>query len=194
MLYLYKLTERESWLTRAEAGVRYLLMTARPQSDFEDYWLLRSLSELFRHVRNPRYHQQAEQIATVIANHQHPGRPQADWLGSFGKPPSAIATAARLEGLCAVYHLVNVANVAVNRQAHERRHDIIWLAGRFLLQLQCEPETVMYLPKPARARDGFRQQLTDFTIRLDDVYRSITGLLAVYRLTGEPTSQVIRYN
>ncbi len=190
LLYVYRVTQRESWLERAAASAHYLLAIAKRQRPVrEDDWLLQGLSELSRDRPHPDYQHQATRIALAILSHQHSGEPQPDYLGSFGDPPRAKTTAAHLEGLCAAY-----AFTVGNADSNTHDQDALWLASRFLLQLQCEPETVMYLPNPQRARDGFREQLADFTTRLDDVYRTIMGLLAMYRLTCVATPQAVRHH
>jgi len=198
LIYVYRATQRDSWLQRAEAAARYLLAIA-PARDLDNYWLLCGLTELFACLGRADYRERAERLAAAVASRQHQAGydRQPDWLGSFGQPPSATATAARLEGLCAVSQMTRLVargDPSETLSDRDRRQEAIWLASRFLLQLQCEPTLTMYLPQPERACGGFRQHLDDFTLRLDDTYRSIASLLAAYRLTAVPIAQVARAN
>ena len=188
MTKIHALAPDKTWLDTAEAGARYLInerdggLTDAELS--HDHWLLYALNELYRYRPKPLYLSHALRIARAILQSQNRQPAYPDWRGSFHRPPRSTPTATRLEGLCAAYLL------AKDFGHLKESEDIlkgVWLCAEFQLQTQFRPESVMYLSNPQRALGGFHRSLANFEIRIDYVQHNISGLLSLYRITGDWT-------
>lgn len=183
---LYKLDGQQRWLNIAEKAANYIINVRDKNKSIEnldhDHWLLYGLNEL--HLMNPKqmYVEHTQKISQAIINAQCLKSENADWIGSYYKPPRSTPTAIRMEGMCAAYHL------AKRSGQYDYANKILETIKRgiaFQLQTQHQPESVMYLPNPQKALGGFKQSLTNYETRIDYVQHNISSILALYKIVNE---------
>lgn len=170
------------WLGAAERGARYRIRHGRWPWSWtisHDHWFLYALNELHRIRPDASYLDNALRISQSMISGQNRKSDHPDWVGGWFDDPGSTPAATRIEGLCAAYRLARDFNKP--REAAAMR-EAIRLGASFGLQTQFRPESIMYLDDPARARGGFHDSLTDFTVRIDYVQHNVSALLGYYRI------------
>jgi hypothetical protein len=183
LLRLYAQDRNKAWLDAADRGAQWLIevrdrgtTTAKLN---QDHWLLYGLNELYRFRKRPIYLTHTLRICEAIGGSQNRRPSQPDYLGSYNDPPRSTPAATRAEGMMAAYRLVR--DFGTKKQAQSIR-DTIYLTVAFQLQTHFGPESVLYLDDPVRTLGGVHESLTNFSIRIDYVQHSLSGLLAIYRM------------
>ena len=181
---LHALDGNSEWIDVAMANARYITQQrdrGRPSKDLpHDHWLLYALHDLYRARPEPWLLEQTERYGRAIVGAQRNGAGDTppDWAGSFYTPPRSTPSATRAEGLLAAAALLReCGDPDVGAEfllAAER-------ATAFMLQLQFDPISAMYLDDPLRAQGGIRKSMTNYTVQIDYVQHGLSAMLALLR-------------
>lgn len=181
---LHALDGNPEWIDVAMANARYITQQrdrGRATEDLpHDHWLLYALHDLYRARPEPWLLEETERYGSAIVNAQRDGAGDTppDWVGSFYTPPRSTPSATRAEGLLAAATLLRECGDA---DAADEMLQAAERATAFMLQLQFDPISAMYLDDPLRAQGGIRKSMTNYTIQIDYVQHGLSAMLALLR-------------
>jgi len=191
---LYSLTKDTMYLDAATLAAQYLILDRDADVSIEnlnhDHWLLMGLNELYRFQPNQIYLDHATKISLAIIRFQRNEydrlAEKESWLGSYYTPPRSTPTATRSEGLLASYQLFSAFSrnqTLINSIAYA-----INLSIHFQLQMQYTTETMKDQNHSSWGIGGFKESVTDPTIRNDYVQHNICAVIGFYQLlTMDPS-------
>lgn len=171
----------ESWIDVAVAATNIQVAHDEDEHDEDqfvvDHWLLHAIGELPSSRVTPSLVEYAMQTVHIAVDHQNEemeDEDELDELGVYFNDLSATATAAKTEGLCAIYQLAVEKGRAEEAKAI---FDSVILAIRYQLQAQFQPENALYMRDPKRIIGGFHESIIDTEMRLDHTYHNLGSLL-----------------
>jgi len=180
----------EGWLDVAAAATAFQVSEDEEDEEEEfviDHWLLYAIGELPSSKRTPEFVEHAMRSVHIAADHQNEetdDEDELDELGLFFGDLSATATAAKTEGLCAVYQL------AVEEGRKDEADAIVHVVNlglRHQLQVQWQPEHALYMKNPKRILGGFHESIIDTEMRLDHTYHNLCSLLCTADMMAHRT-------
>jgi len=191
---LYDLTGDQSLLDTATLASEYLILDRDADVSIEDlnhdHWLLMALNELYRFDQKQIYLDHSGKITQAILESQRNEynrlAEEESWLGSYYTPPRSTPTATRSEGLIASYRLFN--DFSSNQSVLDAISYAINLSIHFQLNMQYTFETMDELNHSSWGIGGFKESVTDSTIRNDYVQHNICAIIGYYQLLTENPS------
>jgi len=185
---LYSLTKDTMLLDAATLAAQYLILDRDADVSIEnlnhDHWLLMGLNELYRFQPNQIYLDHATKISLAIIRFQRNEydrlAEKESWLGSYYTPPRSTPTATRSEGLLASYQLFTA--FSRNQTLISSIAYAINLSIHFQLQMQYTTETMQDQNHSSWGIGGFKESVTDSTIRNDYVQHNICAIIEFYQL------------
>ena len=185
---LHALDGDPRWIDVAMANAQYITQKRDRGVASEDlphdHWLLYALNALYLAQPEPWLLAQTERYGQAIVDAQRTsgGGTPPDWTGSFYTPPRSTPSATRAEGLLAAATLLRECgdpDVADGFLLAAEQ------ATAFMLQLQFDSISAMYLDDPQRIDGGFRKSMTNYTVQIDYVQHSLSAVLALMRTPME---------
>ena len=170
----------EQWVQVASKAAEYQVSQDALEDDEDfviDHWLLYGIGELPRSKVTQNlidYVSRSIQIAYDNQNGEMENEEELDRLGVFFGDMSSAATAAKSEGLCAVYSL---AVEQKHTREVERIVESVTMGIRYQLQTQYQPEHAMYMRNPKRILGGFHESIVNTEMRIDFTYHNVCSLL-----------------
>ena len=189
LMALHHCDARGPWLKAARRAAHFLIEVRDRDLPVarlaHDHWLMLALAELSRVDPSPVYRRHLLRLSEAICQAQLSDQEESDWNGGFYRPPRSGPTSIRLEGLGAAVRCLQGTDVRRARQAMDR-------AALFLMQLQIQPESAAFFPRPELCLGGVPRSLSDFELRIDYDQHFISGLLSLRALgaQGRTTSNL----
>ncbi|SDO44561.1 hypothetical protein [Alkalicoccus daliensis] len=190
LVRLYQVDPDEAWLDAAEGEANYLIhrrdSKETKKTITHDHWLLYALNELHQERPKEDYAAHSYFIAEAIMDTQRLDQHEVDreWVGSYEMKgiPRSTPTACRTEGLGAVYRL---AQRQEKKDMAERCRHAMAEAVKFQLQMQFQPESVLYLDHKKLCLGALHESLTSYEIRNDYTQHNISSFLSLYKILLE---------
>ena len=191
---LYALTGDQSLLDTATLASEYLILDRDADVSIEnlnhDHWLLMALNELYRFDQKQIYLDHAKKISLAIIDFQRNEHNRLSekeaWLGSYYTPPRSTPTATRSEGLIASYQLLT--DFSSNQSLINSIAYAINLSIHFQLRMQYTHQTMQEMNHSPLGIGGFKESVTDSTIRNDYVQHNICAIIGFYHLLTTDSS------
>ncbi|MCE5314965.1 MAG: hypothetical protein ABFD49_10680 [Armatimonadota bacterium] len=175
-----RIDKQAHWLNSAEKAAKHKIKTQSKLEDAKlpnDQWLLYALNELYRVRPKPEYMKHTQRLAKgeMIGQVLSAGHP--DEIGRLrGKLQSNITAVEGLDAACALMRDFGSKKEAIAiRQSLQK-------AVQYQMQIQFQPESVIYYPNPQRAVGGVPKGFANNIVRIDSVQHFLSGCIMYYRI------------